>query len=138
LLLLVSKGSGRFYQVQLFCLYNTVLIIVGCFMTWIEPKIFIVAMRGIEMMDGKIVLFLGALGFFAALADVIRKKTRFIWAYGLVGFTVSIIIGVVFFNYYRNLYNGGPGIFICTLGALQLTAAYVNFLFKKTGASSAS
>ena len=123
---------------QLFCLYNTVLVIVGCFLTWIEPKIFIVAMRGVEMIDGKIVLGLGGIGFLIIFFDLILKRKRFLWAYGLVGFTISIIIGVVFFNYYRNQYDGGPGIFISALGAVQLTAAYVSFLFSERLPSSST
>jgi len=122
--------------VQLFCLYNTVLIIAGCFMTWIQAGIFIVTLRGIQLPFGRVVLVLGLIGFLILLLELIQRKKRFIWAYGPVGYTSFLVLGVTFLNHYRNQYISGPGIFISALGALQLTAAYVFFLFQKTPSAS--
>ncbi|MFQ5598831.1 MAG: hypothetical protein ACE5GK_12380 [Nitrospiria bacterium] len=115
---------------QFFILFNTFLVMYGCFLTWIEPKIFVVAMRGIDMIDGKIVFGLGLIGFFGIAYELIRKRKAFYWVYGGVGLIVTVISGVVFFNYYQNNYNGGPGIYLSALGGIQLVGSYVAVLLQ--------
>ncbi|MFQ5779575.1 MAG: hypothetical protein ACE5HN_02160 [Nitrospiria bacterium] len=116
---------------QYYILFNTFLVIFGCFLPWIHPALFVVGMRGIEMVDGKIVLGLGAIGFLSISYELLMKKERFYWLYGIVGFVVFIIAVLVLINYYQNEYSSGPGIYLAALGGLQLTGAYVVVLFKK-------
>jgi hypothetical protein len=59
------------------------------------------------------------------------------WVTGVVGFIVFIIIVMLFYDYSRNEYILGPGMYLVALGSLQLTGAYVVSLFKKQGPASA-
>jgi len=97
----------------------------GCFLSWIEPKIFVIALRGIEMIDGKIVFGLGLIGFVVVATELIFKKQRLYWLYGVLGLAVTVVSGVVFFNYHQNNYNAGPGIYLSALGGLQMAGSYV-------------
>lgn len=113
----------------LFILFNTLLVMYGCSLTWIEPKIFNVAMRGLQMMDGKVVFGLAMAGCIVVVYELIRKKRSLFWIYGILGLAITIITGVVFFNYYKNAYNSGAGIYLAALGGLQLVGSYVVLLF---------
>lgn len=113
-----------------YVLFNTFLVIASCFLTWIEPKIFVIEMRGIQMIDGKVVLTLGTIGFITCVFEMLRKKRKFFWVYGMVGFLISIITAVVFFNYYQHEYRGGPGIYLAALSGVQLTGTYILHLSK--------
>lgn len=115
----------------LFILYNALMVMYGCSLIWIEPKIFNVAMRGLEMLDGKIVFGLGATVCIVVLYELLRKKKSLSWLYGVLGLLIVIITGVVFFNYYINAYNSGAGIYLATLGGLQLVGSYVVLLFRQ-------
>lgn len=126
----------RGMTLQLYILFNTFLVMFGCFLTWIEPKIFIIAMRGIDMIDGKIVFSLGLVSFLFISYELIKKRKQFYWVYGAVGLVVTVILGVVFFNYYQNDYHGGPGIYISALGGIQLVGSYVVVLFQQEESSS--
>jgi len=117
--------------VYLFILYNTLLVMYGSSLIWIEPKIFNIAMRGIEMMDGKVVFGLAATGCIVVLLELIFRKRRLSWLYGVLGLAIVIITGVVFFNYYRNAYNSGAGIYLAALGGVQLVGSYVVLLFRQ-------
>ncbi len=103
----------------------------GCFLTWIEPKIFVVEMRGIDMIDGQIVFGLGLVGFLFVSYELIKKRREFNWVYGVVGLIITVISGVIFFNYYQNEYHGGPGIYLSALGGIQMVGAYVVILFQQ-------
>jgi len=116
--------------VQYYILFNMLLIIISSFLTWIEPKLFIITMQGFQMIDGKIVLVLGILGFVSICYELLRRKTRLYWIYGLIGFLVMIVTGMVFYSYYRNQYSGGAGLYLAALGGIQLTGTYVVFLFQ--------
>ncbi len=117
-------------SVQLYILFNTFLVMLGSFLNWIEPKIFVVALRGIEMMDGKLVFGFGLVGFIGVAYELICKKKQLNWLYGVLGLAVTVISGVVFFNYYQNNYNAGPGIYVSTLGGIQLVGSYVVLLLQ--------
>ncbi len=114
-----------------YILFNTFLIIASCFLTWIEPKLFVISMRGFQMLDGRIVLVLGIIGFAAICFELLRKKVRLYWVYGLIGFITIIVTGMVFYSYYQNQYSGGAGIYLAALGGIQLTGTYVVFLFQQ-------
>lgn len=116
---------------QYYILFNTSLVIASCFLSWIEPKIFVIAMRGIQMMDGKIVLVLGMIGFVTICYELLRRKEQLYWVYGLTGFIVAIITGMEFYSFYQNQYSGGAGIYLAALGGIQLTGSYVVVLFQK-------
>ncbi|HIE65459.1 MAG: hypothetical protein ABGX83_01140 [Nitrospira sp.] len=113
--------------------YNTVLVILSCFLQWIQPKIFVTNISGIETFDGKLVFGLGVIGFLAASGDLIIKGGRFAWLTNVTGFIVFIIISMLFYDYSRNEYVLGPGMYLAAMGSLQLTGAYVASLFKKGG-----
>ncbi len=114
-----------------FIFYNTLLVMYGCSLIWIEPKIFNVAMRGLEMMDGKVVFGLAATGCIVVFFELFRKKRTLSWFYGVLGLAIVVVTGVVFFNYYRNAYNSGAGLYLAALGGLQLMGSYVVLLFRQ-------
>ena len=115
----------------LFILFNTLVVMYGCSLIWIEPKLFNIAMHGLEMMDGKVVFALALTAGIAVLFELIFKKRSLSWLYGILGLAIVIVTGVVFFNYYKNAYNSGPGIYLAALGGLQLTGSYVVLLFRQ-------
>lgn len=121
---------------QYYILFNTSLVIASCFLGWIEPKLFVIAMRGFQMLDGKIILVLGLLGFATICYELLRKKAQLYWVYGLLGFLITIITGMVFYSYYQNQYSGGAGLYLAALGGIQLTGTYVVFLFQSRKATS--
>jgi len=123
---------------QYYILFNTTLVIASCFLTWIEPKLFIITMRGFQMRDGKVVLVLGLIGFATICFELLRRKSGLYWVYGLIGFIITIITGMVFFSYYQNNYSGGAGLYLAALGGIQLTGTYVVFLFQHGKQSAAS
>ncbi len=116
---------------QYYILFNLTLVIASCFLTWIEPKIFVVALRGIQMIDGKIVLVLGLIGFITICSELLRRKAVLYWVYGFVGFIITIIAGMEFFSFYQNQYSGGPGLYLAGLSGVQLTGTYVIYLFQQ-------
>lgn len=118
---------------QFYILFNTFLVISSCFLQWIQPKIFVTNIIGIETIDGKIIFGLGVIGFLAVSCDLIMRKERLTWITGTVGFIVFIITAMLFYDYSRNEYVLGPGMYLAALGSVQLTGAYVVFLFKKAG-----
>ncbi len=118
---------------KFFIFYNTALVVASCFLQWIQPKIFITNIKGIETFDGKLVFGLGVIGFLAASFDLIIRTELLAWVTGLVGFIVFIVIAMLFYDYSRNEYVLGPGMYLVALGSLQLTGAYVISLFKKAG-----
>ncbi len=116
---------------QYYILFNTFLIILGVFLPWIHPGLFVVGLRGTNTMDGKIVLVFALIGFLTVSYELIKRKERFYWLYGGVGFATLIVTSLVLYNYYQNNYSSGPGIYLSVLGALQLTGAYVVYLFRQ-------
>ncbi len=116
------------FSVQYYILFNAVLVVASCFLTWIEPKIFVVEMRGIDMLDGKIVFSLGLIGVVSICYELFRKQIRYYWIYGMVGFLIMVTSGFIFYNYYQNNASGGPGIYLAALGGIQLTGTYVIYL----------
>lgn len=117
---------------QYYILFNMFLVIFGVFLPWLQPGLFVAGHRGIETNDGKIVLIIAVIGFVMVSYELIKRKARFYWIYGGVGFAVLIITSLVLFNYYyQNNYSSGPGIFLSLLGGLQLTGTYVVYLFKQ-------
>jgi len=119
--------------VQFYILFNTFLVMLSCFLQWIQPKIFVTNIKGIETFDGKIIFGLGIIGFLAVSYDLITRKKRFTWITGIVGFIVFIITSMLFYNYSQYEYVLGPGMYLAALGSVQLTGSYVVFLFRKEG-----
>lgn len=116
---------------QYYILFNTFLVMAGVFLPWIHPGLFVVGLRGIEMIDGKIVFLLACIGFVTISYEIIRKRGRFFWLYGAVGFLILMVTALVLYNFYQNNYSSGPGIYLSALGGLQLTGSYIVFLFKQ-------
>lgn len=115
---------------QYYILFNTFLVILGVFLPWLQPGLFVAGHRGIQTSDGKVVLAIALIGFVMISYELIRRKERFYWLYGGVGFAVMIITSLVLYNYYyQNNYSSGPGVYLSLLGGLQLTGTYVVYLF---------
>lgn len=130
--MLCGLGGGKREQMQYYILFNTFLVILGVFLPWIHPALFVVGLRGIDTMDGKIVLVFGFIAFLIISYELIKRTERFYWLYGGAGFAVLIYTLVVLYNYYyQNNYSSGPGIFLSLLGGLQLTGIYVVYLFRQ-------
>ncbi|MFQ5580632.1 MAG: hypothetical protein ACE5FZ_08465 [Nitrospiria bacterium] len=116
---------------KFFRFYNTLLVIASCFLQWIQPKIFVTNIKGVETFDGKLIFGLGVIGLLAASFDLILRTELLTWVTGIIGFIVFIIIGMLFYDYSRNEYVLGPGMYMAALASLQLTGAYIASLFKK-------
>jgi len=116
--------------VKYYILFNTFLVIIGVFLPWLQPGLFVAGHRGIETSDGKVVLAIALIAFLMVSYELIRRKERFYWLYGGAGFAVTIITSLVLYNYYyQNNYSSGPGVYLSFLGGAQLTGTYVVYLF---------
>jgi len=124
-------GAFKGGRLKFFRWYNTVLVIISCFLQWIQPKIFVTNITGFQTFDGKLVLGLGLIGFLAASCDFISKGERFAGISGIIGFIIIIYVSMLFFDYFRREYVLGPGIYLVALGSLQLTGAYIAALLKR-------
>lgn len=114
-----------------YILFNLALVILGCFLTWLHPGLFVAGHLGIQTFDGKIILGLALIGFLHVSFQVIWRKRGNDWINGLVGFLIFIISGLVLYDYIRNRYPIGPGIYLTAVGGLQLTGAYLLMLFRQ-------
>ncbi len=118
-----------------YILFNTFLVALGCVLPWLHPGLFVVGLRGIDMVDGKLILGLALIGFLAASYQLLQKRGRY-WVYGLIGFLILIISALDLYTFYQNRYPIGPGIYLAALGGLQLTGAYVLVLLRQGRGSS--
>lgn len=119
-----------------YILFNTFLVALGTVLPWLHPGLFVVGLRGIDIMDGKVILALALIGLLAASYQLLQKRGHFYWIYGLIGFLILIVSALDLYNFYQNRYPIGPGIYLTTLGGLQLTGAYVlTLLRQRRGAS---
>ncbi|TAK02466.1 MAG: hypothetical protein EPO39_13370 [Candidatus Manganitrophaceae bacterium] len=114
-----------------YILFNTFLVALGCVLPWLHPGLFVVGLRGIDMVDGKLILGLALIGLLAASYQLLQKRGRFYWIYGLIGFLIFIISALDLYTFYQNRYPMGPGIYLAALGGLQLTGAYLLMLFRQ-------
>lgn len=114
-----------------YILFNTFLVALGCVLPWIHPGLFVVGLRGIDMIDGKVALGLALIGLLAASYQLLQKRGRFYWVYGLIGFLILMIATLDLYTFYQNRYPIGPGIYLVALGGLQLTGAYILFLLRQ-------
>ncbi|GEM_PF-2382636 len=122
----LKEGKMLYY-----ILFNLALVILGCFLTWLHPGLFVAGHRGIQTFDGKIILGLALIGFLHVSFQMIWRKKGYSWINGLVGFFIFIVSVLVLYDYIRNQYPIGPGIYLAALGGLQLTGAYVVMLFQR-------
>ena len=127
---MLRRSSATRRKMKYYILFNTFLVVLGVFLPWIHPGLFVVGLRGIDTMDGKIVLTLAFIGFLMISYELITRRGQFYWLYGGIGFAVLIVTSMVLYNYFQNNYSSGPGIYLSFLGGLQLTGSYVVFLFK--------
>lgn len=114
-----------------YTLFNLALVILGCFLTWLHPGLFVAGHRGIQTLDGKIILGLALIGFLNVSFQMILRKKGLDWVNGLVGFSIFIVSGLVLYEYFQNRYPIGPGVYLTTLGGLQLTGTYILFLLRQ-------
>lgn len=114
-----------------YILFNTFLVALGCVLPWLHPGLFVVGLRGIDIMDGKVILGLALICFLAASYQLLQKRGRFDWIYGLIGFLILIVSALDLYTFYENRYPIGPGIYLAALGGLQITGAYVLMLFRQ-------
>jgi hypothetical protein len=117
---------------QYYILFNTFLIILGVFLPWLQPGLFVAGHRGIETSDGRVVAVIALIAFLTISYELIKRKERLYWLYGGAGFAVTIITSLVLYNYYyQNNYTSGPGVYLSLLGGVQITGTYVVYLFKQ-------
>jgi hypothetical protein len=119
-------------------LFNLTLIVVGCFLPWLHSALFVVRLRGVEMVDGKVVLGLAAAGFLWMLYQILLGKKASLpneepapssrpFFYGVIGLAVVAVTGLDLALFYQKGYPIGPGIYLACLGGAQL----VVYFFKK-------
>ncbi len=120
-----------------YILFNISLVTLGCFLPWLHPGLFVVGLKGYQMIDGKVILALALIGFSVAAFQLLQRRGRFDWLYGLIGFAILMITALDLYTFYLNRYPIGPGIYLVALGGLQLTGAYLFLLFnRKKGTAS--
>ncbi|MBI3804303.1 MAG: hypothetical protein HY282_11140 [Nitrospirae bacterium] len=113
-----------------YILFNTFLVALGAFLPWLHPGLFVVGLRGIDMIDGKVILLFALIGFLVASYQLIQKRGRFYWLYGVVGFLILLVTILDLYTFYQNRYPIGPGIYLALLGGLQITGAYILMLLR--------
>lgn len=112
-----------------YILFNMLLIAFGCLLPWLIPGLFVVGLRGIQMMDGKIVLALAVIGLLAIAYHLVSRR-GFDWLYGVVGLATAVISGMDGYSFYKSGYTIGPGVYLVALGALQLIGSYIVLLIE--------
>ncbi len=127
-----------------YILLNLILIAIGCTLPWLHPALFVVRLKGIDMVDGKVIFVLALMGFVGVLYQLIQKRgvtTRaggrgFFVFYGVVGLAVVAITGLDLTLFYKNNYPIGAGIYLSFLGGIQLVGCFLkNQLGPPTGGS---
>ncbi|MEK7748193.1 MAG: hypothetical protein AAB300_03875 [Nitrospirota bacterium] len=105
---------------QLYLLFNFILIIFGCFLPWIHSAIFVVRLNGIEMLDGQIVFFVSLFALFLSFYKWFRKQPP-LWSMNLLaGLIIIAICGLELYQFSISRYPIGPGLYISLLGGIQV------------------
>lgn len=116
---------------QYYVLFNMFLVVVGCFLPWTQPGLFVVGLRGIDMKDGKIIVALALIGFATISYHLLKKQERFYGLYGAIGLAVLVVTGMDLYIFYMNRYPMGPGIYVSAVGGLQLAGSYIVWIITK-------
>lgn len=116
-----------------YILFNMALLLLGCSLPWLHPALFVVGLRGIDMIDGKAILILAFFGFLTGAYQLIWKKEGFYWLYGTIGLVTGVITGMDLYQFYQSRYPVGPGLYLAALGGLQLIGCYLVTLFRGGG-----
>ena len=108
--------------------FNIILVIFGCFLPWVHAAIFVVRLRGIDMMDGKVLLAFAILALLFFLYQTIRKESLRLMAYAAFGIVILAITGLDLYIFYMNQYPIGPGIYLSFLGGAQIFGCSIFYL----------
>jgi len=103
-------------------------VIVGCFLPWTHAAIFVVRLRGWEMMDGKIMFAIAVSALCLLLYQTIQKRQIVLMIYGVMGLAIAAITGLDIYLFYMNNYPTGPGVYLSFLGGAQI---FVYSVFNK-------
>jgi uncharacterized membrane protein YgdD (TMEM256/DUF423 family) len=106
--------------VQLYLIFNFVLVIFGCFLPWIHSAIFVVRLNGIEMVDGQVVFAVSLFALFLLFYRWIRKQTPLWGVYNALGLIVIAVSALDLYQFTMNRYPIGPGIYLSLLGGIQV------------------
>ncbi len=140
-----------------YIVFNLILMIIGCFLPWLHAALFVVRLRGIDMLDGKVVFGLATASFLWILYQRLTGVTmpanrpppldaedsssslptgpvRPQWPlpHGVVGLAVVAITGLDLYVFYKNRYPIGPGIYLSFLGGAQLVGCFLRERFSAT------
>jgi hypothetical protein len=105
---------------QIYLLFNLVLIIFGCFLPWVHSAIFIVRLNGIEMMDGKVIFAISLFALFFFFFRWIRGKECLWGVYSVCGLMIIAVCGLDLYQFTQNRYPIGPGLYLSLLGGVQV------------------
>lgn len=116
-----------------YLLFSLLLIVAGSFLPWTHPALFVILLRGIDMLDGQILLALTCAAIVCVLYHLVwRRSPRWTWwLYGFVGIIVVMVTGFDLFLFYKNRYPTGPGIYLSFLGGVQLLGSVVFYKVRR-------
>jgi hypothetical protein len=114
---------------HLLAFLSTLLILVGVFLPWIHPGLFIVMTRGIDIKDGQVVLACGLIASVISIYGILRRWKVLGWAYLFFGLLSVAISGAELYDFWQHQYNAGPGLYLTFVGGLWLTLTPVLALF---------
>ena len=106
-----------------FILINWILVMTGCFMPWLYPKLFVIGMDGIDMVDGKVILALAIVGIVVSMVQFRVQRKGLFMLQGLLGLGIIAISGMELLVFYQRAYPVGPGLFLVFLCATQIVCA---------------
>lgn len=102
---------------------STLLIMIGVFLPWIHPSLFIVTARGIDIKDGRLLLAFGLIASVAAIYGIFRRWKFLGWIYLFIGLFCAAVAGLELYDFWQHKYNVGPGLYLALVGGLQLALA---------------
>lgn len=102
---------------------STLLILIGVFLPWIQPSLFIVTTRGFDIKDGQVVLACGLVASVVSIIGILRGWKLLGWAYLFLGLLCVAISGGDLYDFWQHQYNTGPGLYLTLVGGLWLALA---------------
>jgi len=99
---------------------STLFILIGIFLPWIDPSLFVQVTRGIDMKDGRLILVLGLTASFISIIGILRGMGVLRWFYLFFGLLCFCISGADLYFFWKSEYNVGPGIYLTLIGGAQL------------------
>ncbi|HET6371471.1 MAG TPA: hypothetical protein VFG95_09755 [Nitrospiria bacterium] len=110
---------------HLLAFFSTLLVLIGIFLPWIHPSLFIVMTRGIDIRDGQVLLVFGLIASLISIYGILRGWKMLGWLYLLIGLFCAAVSGAEIYDFWRRQYNVGPGLYLTLVGGAQLALAPV-------------